>query len=154
MGANLGEKRLNIEGAAVMIAQLPTTQISGSSKLHTTKAVGGPARQPSYLNAVLQVQTELSPQELMESLLEIEQVMGRDRTQEERFGPRTLDLDLLLYDDLVLTSPDASGLTVPHPRMQERLFVLEPLAEIAPELVHPVSGKTVKELLDELKSRV
>jgi 2-amino-4-hydroxy-6-hydroxymethyldihydropteridine diphosphokinase len=105
--------------------------------------------QPNFRNAALLLETELEPAELMAALLEIERAMGRDRIATPPKGPRIIDLDLLLMDDLVLATPD---LTLPHPALAERRFVLEPLAEIAPTMIDPASGKTVKEMLDRLRA--
>jgi 2-amino-4-hydroxy-6-hydroxymethyldihydropteridine diphosphokinase len=117
-----------------------------ASSFYETDPVGYTA-QPKFVNAVAQVETELSPEELMQTLLAIERELGRDRAATVPKGPRTIDLDLLLYDDRVIDTP---GLTVPHPAMHERLFVLEPLVEIAPHVVHPVLMRTARELLDGL----
>ncbi len=98
-----------------------------------------------FLNCAVALETELTPQQLMRAVLQIEQEMGRERTWPK--GPRTIDIDILLYDNLVVGS---AQLTIPHPAMQERRFVLEPLSEIGPEARHPVLKKTMRELLDEL----
>jgi 2-amino-4-hydroxy-6-hydroxymethyldihydropteridine diphosphokinase len=108
-------------------------------------AVGGPAGAPPFLNAAAEVVTSLPPDMLLARLLEIEQELGRVRR--EKWGPRPIDLDLLLYGDHVLDIP---GLTVPHPLMHQRRFVLAPLAEIAPEALHPVFQWTIEELLEDL----
>lgn len=102
------------------------------------------------MNAVAQVETELAPEKLMETLLAIERELGRDRAATVPKGPRTIDLDLLLYDDRVI---HMSGLTVPHPAMHTRRFVLDPLAEIAPNAVHPVLKRTARELLSTLNPK-
>src|ERR1035437_8551866 len=118
------------------------------STFHETAPVGY-LDQPNFQNAALLLETELEPAELMAAMLEIERVMGRDRIATPPKGPRIIDLDLLLMDDLVLAPPD---LTLPYPALTDRRFVLEPLAEIAPPMINPASGKTVREMLDHLRA--
>jgi 2-amino-4-hydroxy-6-hydroxymethyldihydropteridine diphosphokinase len=118
------------------------------SAFHETAPVGY-LDQPNFRNAALLLETELEPAELMAGLLEIERVMGRDRIATPPKGPRIIDLDLLLMGELVLATPE---LTLPHPAMAERRFVLEPLAEIAPGMRDPLSGRTVVEMLARLDS--
>jgi 2-amino-4-hydroxy-6-hydroxymethyldihydropteridine diphosphokinase len=148
LGANLGDRRGNIEAALARLGEEAGVRVRKVSMLMENPAVGGPAGSPAFLNAVAEVETSLSAAELLDVLLEVEKGLGRVR--EEKWGPRVIDLDLVLYGDEVIEGP---GLTVPHPLMHERRFVLGPLAEIAPGVVHPTSGRRVRELLAELDAR-
>lgn len=121
MGDREGHLRRAVEGLPDVVAVSP---------VYETEAVGGPAGQPPYLNLVVELRTSLTPRQLLELARTLEEAAGRVRA--ERFGPRTLDVDILLVEGLVLDEPD---LVVPHPRMQERRFVLQPLADVAPDLV-------------------
>jgi 2-amino-4-hydroxy-6-hydroxymethyldihydropteridine diphosphokinase len=107
----------------------------------------GYADQPDFLNAVVALETELEPEALMERLLSIESAFGRDRSHGIRNGPRTLDLDLLLYGDRIVNT---ENLRLPHPRMAERSFVLQPLWRIAPDLIHPVLNRSMAQLMQDL----
>ena len=150
LGSNLssawGSPDAVLREAITRVAGLGT--LRAVSTFHETAPVGY-LDQPNFRNAALLLETELEPAELMAALLEIERAMGRDRIATPPKGPRIIDLDLLLMDDLVLATPD---LTLPHPALTERRFVLEPLAEIAPTMIDPASGKTVKEMLDHLRA--
>ncbi|MEH2067564.1 MAG: 2-amino-4-hydroxy-6-hydroxymethyldihydropteridine diphosphokinase [Nostoc sp.] len=143
LGSNLGDSQVILEAAIATLAQTPGIFLEAKSNWYKTKAVGPP--QPDYLNGCVTLQVEILPQELLENLLAIEQQFGRVR--QERWGPRSLDLDLLLYDDLIVDTPN---LQIPHPRMRDRAFVLVPLAEIASDWVEPISGCVIKELLEEV----
>jgi len=143
LGSNLGERESHIRLALEQIARLPETALGRVSSLYDTAPVGE-LDQPNFLNAVAALETDLTARQLLWNLLLVERRLGRVRTPGTRYGPRTIDLDLLLFGDLVVDEP---GLVVPHPRFRERRFVLEPLAEIAPALVDPVSGLTIAELL-------
>lgn len=145
LGANLGDRQAQLAGARTQLAAAPGVRVAAASPLYETDAVGGPAGQPPFLNAVLRVETTLAPRALLELCLAVEQHFGRRR--DERWGPRTLDLDLLFYGDAVLDEP---GLVVPHPQLHRRRFVLVPLAALAPGLLHPVLGRSVRELLADL----
>jgi 2-amino-4-hydroxy-6-hydroxymethyldihydropteridine diphosphokinase len=124
--------------------------VAGISRWIDTQAVGGPAGQPRFLNGVLAAEFEGSARELLSGLQAIERAHGRDRAREEHHGPRTLDLDLLLFGGKRIDEP---GLTVPHPGLEERWFVLAPLAELAPDLELPGCRRTVAERLAELGAR-
>ena len=146
LGSNVGDRLAHIRGAIVRIAALPRTSLVRVSEIRETSPVGDIA-QGAYLNAAAVVSTRLTPGELLAGLLEIEREHGRDRAREVRWGPRTLDLDLILFGDVVVNEP---GLIVPHPRMHEREFVLGPLAEISPGWVVPGLGLNVRGLLERL----
>ncbi len=146
LGSNLGDREANIAGAIDAIAALPETQLVRSSTIIETDPVG-PSGQGAYLNGAAWVRTLLEPRALLDALLTIESRFGRDRSREERWGPRTLDLDVLVYADRVIDEP---GLSVPHPRLHERAFVLIPLCELAPDLVIPGRKETPREMLGEL----
>ena len=140
LGSNLGDSQKTLESALVALDQTPEITWQARSHWYITAPVGPP--QPDFLNGCALLLTTLTPQALLATLLEIEQQFGRVR--QERWGPRSLDLDLLLFDDLIL---ETNSLTLPHPHMTERAFVLVPLAEIAPDWVEPVSGKAIADLV-------
>jgi len=142
VGANLGERERTIRRAIEMLAAQPGIELVGVSRLRETEP-WGPVEQPPYLNGAVALDTQLGPRDLLDVLLDVEGSLGRDRSTEVRFGPRTIDLDLLVHGEIVL---DELGLTLPHPRLHERRFALEPLADLDPQLVVPGRG-TVSELL-------
>jgi len=146
LGSNLGDRAGFLLAGLTKLAALEGFELEGLSQIYQTEPVG-PAGQGPYLNAVLRGQTTLAPRELLQEMLRIEESLGRVRQQ--RWGPRTLDLDLLDYDGLVLEEP---GLTLPHPRLHQRPFVLVPLGDVAPNWLHPTLGKTAAELLADLDS--
>lgn len=140
LGSNLGDSRAILEAALATLVATPDINLQAKSSWYQTKAVGPP--QPDYINGCALLHVQTPPQMLLETLLKIEAQFGRVRR--ERWGARSLDLDLLLYDDLILDTPT---LQLPHPRMKERAFVLVPLREIAPDWVEPVSGCAITELV-------
>jgi 2-amino-4-hydroxy-6-hydroxymethyldihydropteridine diphosphokinase len=133
LGANLGDARCTLADATAALAVLPGTRLVASSALYGSAPVD--AQGPDFVNAVVELATELEPPALLQALLHIEQGHGRQRPY--RHAPRTLDLDLLLYGQRVVEAP---ALTLPHPRLHARAFVLRPLLELAPEVVHPRLG--------------
>ena len=142
LGSNLGDRQRFLDAAVRRLRAVPGLSIRRVSPYYETAPVGGPAGSGAYLNAVAEADTSLPPDQLLQTLLDIERQFGRVRSEPN--APRTLDLDLILYDDLVRHGPDP---VVPHPRLHERRFVLQPLADLAPDLVHPTIKKTVRELL-------
>jgi 2-amino-4-hydroxy-6-hydroxymethyldihydropteridine diphosphokinase len=146
IGTNLGDRAAHMKAARAGLAKLPRTRLAAFSPVYETEPVG-PAGQGKYLNAVAEVETQLEPPELLAELRRMEQEAGRER--HERWGSRTLDLDILLFGDRVIRSEE---LTVPHPRMHERDFVLRPLNDLARNVLHPVLKKSVRELLREIST--
>ena len=142
LGANLGDREATIRRAVELLAADPEIEVAAVSSLRETDPVGY-ADQPRFLNGAAALDTELSPRALLDRLLAVERELGRVRGERPRFGPREIDLDLLLYGDRVVDEP---GLTVPHPRLAERRFALEPLHELDPGLRLP-DGRAVRELL-------
>ena len=143
-GSNLGDRLEHLRAGRTEL-EARAGLVSGESRIFETEPVGGPDNQGAYLNAVVRLETGLAAHELLYTLLKIEHVRGRERR--ERWGPRTLDLDLLLYGQEIIHTED---LSVPHPRLHERAFVIEPLHDLAPDLVIPGVNKTVAELRSSL----
>ena len=146
LGSNLGDRRASLSAALAALRADPGVRSVSASDFIETDPVGGPPGQGRFLNAAARIETDLAPRDLLALLKRIERDLGR-AAGGPRWGPRTIDLDILLYDNLCLESAD---LTVPHPRLRERRFVLAPLAEVAPDAVDPVTGLTVRALLARL----
>jgi len=147
LGANLGNRAATLDRAVAQLGADTQMRVVESSRWLETSPIGGPPGQPPYLNGTAVVETSLSPPSVLAELRRIETELGRRRRR--RWGPRTIDLDLLLYDRLVMQTP---SLVLPHPRMAWRRFVLEPAASVAPAMVHPSTGWTVAQLLDHLNT--
>jgi 2-amino-4-hydroxy-6-hydroxymethyldihydropteridine diphosphokinase len=143
LGGNIGDSYQILEAAIETLATTPGIKLHAKSSWYRTKAVGPP--QPDYLNGCAILQVAMSPDLLLETLFAIENKFGRVR--QERWGARSLDLDLLLYDDLIIDTPH---LQIPHPRMRERAFVLIPLAEVAPDWIEPISGCIIRDLVKKV----
>ena len=142
LGSNLGDREATVRRAVESLGERPGIEVVAVSTLRETDPVGY-EEQPRFLNGAADLEVDLTARALLDELLAIERELGRDRSRETRWGPRTIDLDLLLYGDETVEEP---GLTVPHPRLAERQFVLEPLHELEPDLRLP-DGRTVQELV-------
>ncbi|MFA5245132.1 MAG: 2-amino-4-hydroxy-6-hydroxymethyldihydropteridine diphosphokinase [Pedobacter sp.] len=147
LGSNLGDSRQYLADAIFMIGE-KIGKVEKLSSLYQT-ASWGKHDQPDFLNQAVKLSTDLSPQNLLTAILEIEKMLGRHR--KEKWGSRTIDIDILLYEDIII---DETDLKIPHPLLPERRFALMPLKEIAPDLIHAVSGKTIKQLLLELTDKL
>jgi 2-amino-4-hydroxy-6-hydroxymethyldihydropteridine diphosphokinase len=139
LGSNLGDRLANLQDAVDLLVREPGLRVAASSRVWETAPVGGPP-QPDYLNAVLRIETDRSPSELLDACRRVESSLGRVRL--ERWGPRTIDVDLLLYDEATVDEPD---LVVPHPRIAERAFVILPLLELEPDPALP-DGRRLKDV--------
>jgi len=146
LGSNLGDSKFFLRQAVKLIEEQGLGKIVLKSSLYLTEPKGGPRNQNQYLNAAAAVESSLSPEQMMAALQKIESDLGRTRNPAQPNRPRKIDLDILVADDIIKSEP---GLIIPHPRMADRRFVLEPLSEIAPDLIHPVLKKSVLELLRE-----
>lgn len=147
VGSNLGDRNSYLEKARGLVEKIPQTRFLRGSSIRETDPVGGP-NQGKFLNGVWEIETGISARELKNHLLKIETQLGRRRSESN--APREIDLDILFYGDQII---EEEQLKIPHPRLHERAFVLEPLFELAPEKTHPQMEKTVKELFQDLRSR-
>ncbi len=149
LGSNVGDREEYIEQAIFLLSKTPGIKIVKKSSNNETEAEGGGPDQPQFLNAAVQIQTLIDPYKLLSVLQETESALGRER--EVDWGPRTIDLDILLFDDQIISD---DKLQIPHPLLHERVFVLKPLSEIAPNVVHPVLEKTIEEIYEERKNEI
>jgi 2-amino-4-hydroxy-6-hydroxymethyldihydropteridine diphosphokinase len=143
LGSNLGDRAENIKEALRRLDEIPGIEIEKTSSMYETEPVGL-VEQPDFINAVAEGKTSLSPEDLLKAVMQVEKGMGRVRTL--RWGPRIIDIDILIYDDVSVNTPE---LVIPHPRMQERAFVMIPLCEIAPDLKLD-GGRGIKEIIESL----
>jgi 2-amino-4-hydroxy-6-hydroxymethyldihydropteridine diphosphokinase len=149
LGSNLGDREAMLRGAEDAIDNLHGTEVVAVSPLYETPPMG-PQDQGSYLNAAAHIRTQLEPLELVECLQQIEAALGRAEPGcRKHWGPREIDIDVLLYADRVIDDPN---LSVPHAGMHERWFVLKPLVDIAPNVLHPLSGQTASQLLEQVQA--
>jgi 2-amino-4-hydroxy-6-hydroxymethyldihydropteridine diphosphokinase len=147
IGSNLGDKLNNCRKSIEMSGRIPDTRVTAQSRFYRTEPVGVEGHD-WYVNGVISLSTGLSAQDLLKNLLDIEQIMGRER--KKKWDSRTIDLDILLYGQEVI---EEEGLTVPHPLMHLRRFVLEPMVQLAPDLIHPVLGKSMAGLLEDFREQ-
>jgi len=147
-GGNLGDVQATFSSAITLLAAHPSLVHKRSSELYRTSPWGRP-NQPEFLNFVEEIECNLSPESLLEFVLSVERRSGRNRKDQTRWGPRTLDIDLLIMGDRIVNTP---MLRLPHPRLHERKFVLQPLAELCPDLLPPGLNRNIRELLDQLDS--
>lgn len=146
IGSNLGDRKRNAEEAMERVAKLPGTRVVKASSLYESEPLGN--AKTWFVNSVIEVETELAPDQLLRRLKAIERAMGRRPTRGKRWGSRVIDLDILLFDNEII---QRRSLKIPHPEMHKRRFVLLPLAELAPNLIHPQLGSTVSALLANLR---
>lgn len=147
VGSNMGDRASVIQQAENSVRKIPEISFQKKSAFYETEPVGVSQPQGKYLNGVWEIETSLEAKELLDELMQIETSLGRMRVKTQKNGPRPIDLDILFYGDKVISK---EGLSVPHPRMHERWFVLKPLADLCPDFVHPEKKKTVRELLSKV----
>ncbi len=148
LGSNLGDRLSNIQQAVSTLSMLDEVNVVKTSSFYDTEPWGN-KKQNWFVNCAVAIDTILSPQELLKKCQDIEYTLGRIRNQKERWQERAIDIDILMYDDLILTE---QNLVIPHPYMHQRAFVLVPMLEVKPDLIHPVFKKTIAQLYDELEN--